>query len=428
MGASPPNSETYIDDVNIAEVSSKSLANGGFESFGTAGPQKWNVVNHSNGSFSITTNASNVHKGNSALKAAVNSTGKAFNLQIESPNFNTNKGKTYKVTFWIKASTSGCQYQIEGRSGGNTDYSGEKSTPTSYTQESYTFTADGSTSSITFDMGDSPANSKTYIDDVVIVEASSNNGGGQGTAAQDSAAVASFMKKYITKTVSHYKGKVNSWDVVNEPLDGSGNIRSNPNLNKPTKGGIFYWDQYIGDQYIPMAFKYAHQADPDAKLYINDYNLASDATKLNALVDLVNQLKKNNVPIDGIGAEMHININTSHSGIDHMFQRLASTGLLIRISELDIRINPKNNKDFKLTNSLLIDQQRMYNYVVYSYIQNVPKSQRSGITVWNLIDNGSWIVVNQGHIDYPTLFNKNYQKKPAFSGLMEGLLDRQPDY
>ncbi|HXO75487.1 MAG TPA: endo-1,4-beta-xylanase, partial [Puia sp.] len=136
------------------------------------------------------------------------------------------------------------------------------------------------------------------------------------------------------------------------------------------------------------------------------------------------ELKAAGAQIDGIGTQMHISILTSNSGIDAAFQKLAATGLKIRISELDVRLNPQDKVGF---NSLPVDptllafQADKYKYVVNSYLKNVPSAQRYGITVWGVDDPESWIILSQKKQDAPLLFDKNFAKKPAYSGFLQGL-------
>ena len=87
---------------------------------------------------------------------------------------------------------------------------------------------------------------------------------------------------------------------------------------------------------------------------------------------------------------------------------------------MDVRINPSNTTGFSATPALLDQQAQKYKYVAQSYFQNVPAAQRYGITVWNLTDADSWIVLS-GKVDFPALFNSSYQKKAAFSGFVQGL-------
>ena len=236
----------------------------------------------------------------------------------------------------------------------------------------------------------------------------------------DPLVVDNALHNWITAIVDRYKGKVTGWDVANEVVvDGTGALRTSSNSSGATSDN-FYWADYLGRGYIANAFRWANAADPSAKLFINDYNLESDNRKLDSIIKLINELKTAGVPIHGVGLQMHISINTNNAGIDNAFQKLAATGLLIHVSEMDVRINPSNTPGFSVSSTLLDQQAQKYKYVAQSYFQNVPAPQRFGITVWNLTDADSWIVLS-GNTDFPTLFNNNYQKKAAFSGLLQGI-------
>jgi len=202
-------------------------------------------------------------------------------------------------------------------------------------------------------------------------------------------------------------------------VDGTGELRTSANSSSGG-GDIFYWADYLGRSYIDSAFKWANEADPNAKLFVNDYNLEFDSRKLDSVIKIANNLKVAGIPIHGIGSQMHININTSNSAIDAAFQKLAATGLLVHVSEMDIRINPSNTTPFTPTSALLDQQAAKFKYVAESYFRNIPAAQRYGITVWDLTDADSWIVVG-GKQDAPTLFDASYNKKVAFTEYIKGL-------
>ncbi|MCL6525093.1 MAG: endo-1,4-beta-xylanase [Thermoflavifilum sp.] len=235
----------------------------------------------------------------------------------------------------------------------------------------------------------------------------------------DSAAIENFLKTYITNVVSHYKHAIHAWDVVNEAIDDStGELR----INGPAKPGYFYWAKYLGPNYIARAFQYAHQADPQAELFYNDYDLESNPRKLAGVLKLVRTLRAQQVPISGIGTQMHISILTSNRGIDSMFQALAATGLKLRISELDIQVNPHRQQNFVLTPALLQQQAAKAAYVIRSYFTYVPPAQRHDITFWNVGDGDSWIPRYFHKKDYPTLFDTAYHPKPMYDSVYQALL------
>lgn len=230
----------------------------------------------------------------------------------------------------------------------------------------------------------------------------------------DSAAIEHFFKKYIITTITRYKNTIGAWDVVNEAIDSLGGLR----VTGPKRPGYFYWGKYLGKGYIARAFQYAHDADPKALLFYNDYNLEIEPAKLNAVVNLVHRLKAEGVPINGVGTQMHISINTPDKGIDNMFRKLASTGLLIRISEMDIKVNPANNPDFIFTKQIAEKQAKKCQYVLQSFFKYVPAEQRYGITFWNLGTKDSWLTVRGDHKGSPVLFNNSYQPKPMYFAVL----------
>ena len=132
----------------------------------------------------------------------------------------------------------------------------------------------------------------------------------------DSVAWENIFKNHIKGIVSHYKGKVASWDVVNEAIrDDNGTL---VNQDQWSAGSGSVWRQHLGPDYIARAFQYAHEADPNALLFYNDYgndNGGWNDTKLNALIALVTNIRKRGIAIDGIGIQMHINIRTDNNNI-----------------------------------------------------------------------------------------------------------------
>ncbi|WP_177224046.1 endo-1,4-beta-xylanase [Thermoflavifilum thermophilum] len=398
------------------------LSNGGFESWNGSTPTGWAYYNQQNGNFSQGTGGANVHGGSYSL--AVNVTAGAsdnWRLQVASPSFPVVQGHVYLVSFWIMSPVGGSQYQVEGRSpNGSVSYSGNQPTPSTWTLKTFSFTAASTGNGmITFDMGASP-NGTTYIDDVSVID--------QTLAQQNATPTAiahrldSVMKNYITAVVGHYAGKVVAWDVVNELFADNGQIRNNTNTpNSNSNPYFFVWSNYLGDSLAIKAFQYARAADPKALLFINDYGLETNTAKLDSLIAYVNKLKSLGVPIDGIGTQMHISWNTPPAAIDNMFQQLASTGLKIRISELDVKINPYAKPNIAATplDEFFAYQAAEYQYVIQSYLKNVPKNQQYGITVWGVHDADSWLY-NNGN-DFPLLFDVNFKKKPAFSAVLQAL-------
>ena len=235
------------------------------------------------------------------------------------------------------------------------------------------------------------------------------------------AKVDSLLKTTIEQIAGHFKGKVRGWDVINEMFaDGpAGAIRNNTNTANATANDVFVWSEYLGRDFGVKAFNYAAAADPTAKLFINDYNLEYSTAKLDSLIAYVAEIRSRGAKVDGIGTQMHVNINTSKTQIDNHFIKLAATGLLVHVSELDIGVNTTNATSIVFTEALETAQAEMYNYIITSYMRHVPKPQRYGVTIWGLLDNQSWRYKNGA--DYPLLYNAAGAKKKAYEAVLNAL-------
>lgn len=347
---------------------------------------------------------SDVQSGARAARVMVNTPGPdPWSIQLYSDQVNVTAGNSYTLKFWAKASTTG--QVLRAVSQGNSFYVQQSYTLTnSWEAYSLPFTPSEGAIAIKFHF---PYAGEFYLDHLTVAQ--------QGTQP-DAEMVEQAMKDWITALVGRYKTSVKAWDVVNEVIDDNGNFRTGSG-----NGDVFFWYPVLGESYIASAFKYAHEADPAATLFINDFNLESSPAKLNALIALVDKLKAAGVPVHGIATQMHISINTPNQAIDNMFTRLAATGLKVHVSELDVRINPGSSQPFATTPALLEQQAQKYRYVAQSYRSKIPATQRYGITVWNVTDADSWIVTSLGQTDFPCLFDGSYGKKPAYVSFREGL-------
>lgn len=224
----------------------------------------------------------------------------------------------------------------------------------------------------------------------------------------DSAAWENMFKNHITTVVNHFKADITSWDVVNEAFDDNGTLRNT------------LWLQKLGAGYIARAFQYAHEADPNCKLFYNDYGTEYSNAKLNAVVNMVNDFKRRGIPIHGIGSQMHTNINHPNAQINSSLQQLATTGLLIHISELDIQTNTANLPTATYSATVEKTLAEKYKYIAQAY-GKLPAAQQFGITMWNIGDADSWIVLWLNQKDWPCLFNDKYERKMAYNYFYSGI-------
>lgn len=240
------------------------------------------------------------------------------------------------------------------------------------------------------------------------------------------------FERHIDTVAAHFAGKVKSWDVVNEALfdgaddDGRGSANG-------YRQSVFY-RQYAGPEFIDEAFRRARAADPTAELYYNDFNTEENGTKTTALVNLVQRLLTNGVPIDGVGFQMHVmNDYPSIANIRASLQKVVDLNptLKIKISELDVRLNNPydgntsndytNRSDCATSCTGLDRQKARYKEIIQAYLDIVPPARRGGIVVWGIADPDSWFYTHQNLPDWPLLFNDSLQKKPAYQGVAEAL-------
>lgn len=214
------------------------------------------------------------------------------------------------------------------------------------------------------------------------------------------AQLAALLKKHIFDEAGHFSGEIWQWDVVNEPFNGDGTL-----LNT-------IWEQALGPNYIADALMWTHQADPEAKLYINEFNIEFPGPKVDAMYNLVKSLLAQGVPIDGVGFETHLGLQFGLPDILPNLQRFAALGLEVSITEMDVRMI------LPATPALLAQQASWYNTVMQDCI-----AVRSCVdfTVWEYTDKYSWIpgfFKGQGAAD---IYDVNLQPKPAYYSLLNAL-------
>ncbi len=222
----------------------------------------------------------------------------------------------------------------------------------------------------------------------------------------DSAAWDRLLKVHIQTVVNHCKNYVKSWDVVNEAFNDDGSMRET------------IWLKNIGPTYIEKAFLYAAEADPDAVLFYNDYSLEHYSGKLTAVLSFLGELRKKNIPVHGIGMQMHVSLDSPLiENINRSAAAIEKEGLLVHYSELDVNLG--DQPFFVSRKKLQRRQQQRIKEIVEGYLQLKPAT-RFGITLWGVSDNDSWLSDDRIR-SRPLLFDNRYRPKPAFCGFVEGL-------
>ncbi|QEK50424.1 endo-1,4-beta-xylanase [Pedobacter aquae] len=220
------------------------------------------------------------------------------------------------------------------------------------------------------------------------------------------------LKDHINTVVKRYKGKIYVWDVVNEAIDDD----STKYLRNSQ------WYKICGEDFIIKAFEYAHEADPEAKLFYNDYN-TERPEKTERVYRLVKSLVDKKVPIHGVGLQGHWSIfEPSEQELRNTINKFSSLGLEVQITELDMSVyrwekerRPKRpDESDEYTAELQQKQAEQYQKVFQIFRDN--KDKVTSVTFWNISDRYTWLdnYPVPGRKNYPLLFDTNFQPKQAY--------------
>lgn len=239
-------------------------------------------------------------------------------------------------------------------------------------------------------------------------------------------ALLSRMREHISTVVGRYKGRIKGWDVVNEALNQDGTMRQSP------------WFKIIGDDYLAQAFRFAHEADPDAELYYNDYDLERPGKRSGA-VELLKKLQSAGVPLAGVGLQNHNRLDGPSAEVeDATIETFAKLGLKVHITELDVDVLPRTTKDPGADYAVNVEPTPQIN----PYTAGLPAATQSAlarryadlfrvylkhrdvierVTFWGVADGDSWLNnwPIKGRTNYPLLFDRLGQPKPAFDSIIE---------
>jgi endo-1,4-beta-xylanase len=208
------------------------------------------------------------------------------------------------------------------------------------------------------------------------------------------------MHDHIRRVMGHYKDDVHVWDVVNEPIGDDGGLRNSVFLRR------------LGPGFIAEAFRAARAADADAKLYLNEIGAEGIGPKSNRLYEVVRELRRQGVPIDGVGFQTHANLKGLPDSFVANMQRFRRLGLEVAITEADVglALPPDEAK--------LRAQARIYAQIVRSCLAVGCRS----LTFWGFTDGRSWISETQAGMGAATLLDEELRPKPAFAAVQRGLV------
>lgn len=225
------------------------------------------------------------------------------------------------------------------------------------------------------------------------------------------------MKEHITTIVTRYKGRIHGWDVVNETIVEDGSYRKSP----------FY--EILGEEFIPLAFQYAHEADPDAELYLNDYGMNVPGRR-DTYVRIIRDLQARGLRIDAIGMQGHMGMDyPDFTEFETSLTAYAGTGINVMITEWDMSALPTVNMGANVADT------EEYQAQLNPYPDGIPeevyaewnsrmksfmdlfrkhKDVVTRVTAWGVADGDSWKNdwPMKGRTEYPLLFDRNYEMKP----------------
>jgi len=234
------------------------------------------------------------------------------------------------------------------------------------------------------------------------------------------------VREHIHTVVGRYKGRIKGWDVVNEALNEDGTLRGS------------LWLKIIGEDYIAKAFEFAHEADPQAELYYNDYSLENEA-KRNGAIELIKKLKAQGVPLTGVGLQGHYRMNwPALEQVDATIAAFESLGVKVMITELDIDVLPDamayRSADITTLSLELQAQLNPYTNGLPDSVQQAlakryadlfgvflkRRSVITRVTFWGVTDGDSWLNnwPVRGRTNYPLLFDRKGPPKPAFEAVI----------
>ncbi|MGG4466536.1 endo-1,4-beta-xylanase [Paenibacillus alvei] len=215
----------------------------------------------------------------------------------------------------------------------------------------------------------------------------------------------SILKKHIQTIVGRYKGEIYAWDVVNEAFNEDGTLKDS------------IWLRTIGKEYIALSYKWAHEADPNALLYYNDFNIEEINAKSDAVYGLFQYFKRNNIPIDGLGMQMHTSIADPYNleKVKNNIARMGKLNLDVQITELDISLG-RYKKNSKVLGKLLNEQSAHYSDILNVCLAT---STCTGFIMWGFTDKYTARKENE----FPLILDNEYKPKPAYWSLFNTLED-----
>jgi endo-1,4-beta-xylanase len=213
-----------------------------------------------------------------------------------------------------------------------------------------------------------------------------------------------ILREHIQTVVGRYRGQIVAWDVVNEAINRDGSFRDT------------IWLRNIGPEYIDLAFRWAHEADPEARLFYSDYGNDEKGRKPDAMYNMVTGLLQRGVPIHGVGLQTHKHLENPPDlqALSRNIKRHGDLGVEVQFTELDVQIlKGKGSKEERLA-----EQGQVYRDVLQVCLR---AKNCTAFMTWGFTDRYTWVNDLVGKIEAPLIFDESYQPKPAYDAMKEVL-------
>lgn len=221
-----------------------------------------------------------------------------------------------------------------------------------------------------------------------------------------------ILKEHIQTVVGRYAGKIQQWDVANEIFNGDGTLRTTDNI----------WIRELGPEIIADAFRWAHEADPEAKLFFNDYGVEGINAKSNAYLELIPRLQAQGVPVDGFAIQGHLSTRYGFPGnLKANLQRFDDLGLETAITEIDVRMDIAPG-----TTPTAAQLEKQASYYDRALEACVAVEECNSFTIWGFVDKYSWVPVFFAGEGEATVMWNDFTRKPAYYALQETLEQASP--
>ncbi len=214
-----------------------------------------------------------------------------------------------------------------------------------------------------------------------------------------------ILREHIYTVMGRYRGQIPVWDVVNEAINRDGSLRDT------------IWLRSIGPEYVDMAFRWAHEADPQAKLFYGDYMIEEINHKSDGVYNLVSQLVQRGVPIDGVGIQGHLGLSylPNLDSLTKNFERFNQLGLDMQFTELDMKIQDGQGS----REERLAKQAQAYKDLFQVCLR---AKKCTAMLMWGFTDRYTWIANVTGEVEAPLIFDESYRPKPAYDAIKEVLI------